>query len=135
MLLSELFTSAVDYQVYANDAKEFSARSKIGSHLINFSAEREGDDNSWWVTFSAPKFGFNATGDGQPAKVLAFVKRCIEDLIAKHDPDEIVFSGAAGKDNVYRRMVERFIPKDKYRVVEKNHHKSTLFKVIKKDAE
>jgi hypothetical protein len=136
MKLLELFSSNVDYKVRTDTDQEFTASALIGTHQINFEAEYEKAEQGWWITFTASGKGFAVTGDGQAPKVLAFVKRCIEDLLRKHDPEMISFSGAQGKHEVYKRMVQRFIPKDKYKITSRSDRSdgSVLFRVTKKEA-
>ena len=135
MKLLELFSSSIEYKVRTDTDKEFTAYALIGNHQINFEAEYDGAEDGWWITFNASGKGFNVTDDGQAPKVLAFVKRCIEDLIKKHDPATFSFSGAAGKHEVYSRMVKRFIPQDKYKVATMDRiNGSRRFLVTKKEA-
>lgn len=137
MKLTELFSSDIDYKVETDSADKYSAHAIIGSYKIRFEAERDEPENdSWWLTFRVPGRGFDLTGDGQAPKVLAFVKRCIEELIKLRNPAELSFSGGPGKHEVYKRMIKRFIPADKYKVSERGRPDvSVMFRVTRKDAE
>ena len=122
MKLLELFNSKTDYKVHKDSDLYFHASAKIGNKDIEFYADNE-DRKGWWVSFGSgvkPGDGrqsfFDVTDDGYGAQVLAFVKRAFEDLVKRKDPAIITFSGAVGKDAIYQRMINRFVPKDKYRI-------------------
>ena len=120
MKLVELFNSEANIRIKHDADDSFEAWAKIGESDICFQAdyidETDGDDG-WYVRFTKDGQSFDLTNDGHAAKVLSFVKRCLEMLVDSNEPDKMTFTASGGRQDVYRKMIKRFMP-DNYEVEE-----------------
>jgi len=124
MNLQELLNTSkfTDFKVTADSPQEYGASAKIGDRTINFGAAKERvpfeEEYFWEIDFTeenADKHqSHEKTGSGREFEVFAFIKKCLENLIKKHDPYMLKFSAVkrdAGdaRAKLYERMIKNYL--------------------------
>lgn len=116
MKLLELFNSKSKLTIEHDTSEYFSVSTVINGKKIDFDADN-GDHKGFYISFSTPDVPrytsiFALTNDGHAPQVLAFVKQCLELLVDKYAPEMISFSAAGSRGPVYKRMLDKFMPKE-----------------------
>jgi hypothetical protein len=144
--LLELFDSSpIDVKVMRDRADQYTAEAPVGGRAITFNASLvspysksllglQPEEEGWSIDFGIHDGGyeFRKTGDGVPAKVLAFVKQQIEALIKKRNPDALVFSAEEKRAQVYDRMLKKVLPSGASFEKLRTRHQDVMFKVTLK---
>lgn len=120
MKITELLNSKVQYEIIEDQDYVFATRAKIGDRLITFYAGCEEDDGVWEIEFKESTIAgkgstFDLTGSGNELEVFSMIKDSIKELIAKHNPEKIVFiadksKGSTKRADMYARLLKRFNP-------------------------
>jgi len=128
MLVNELLNTKAKIEVTEDTSTYQRYESTIKGKIIAFSASKEdppGDEDDDWETVWDVDFGefdpktgfmtFSKTNKGDQFEIFSMVKQCIEMLIKKKDPENIVFTAdkTEAKENradLYERFLKRFTP-------------------------
>lgn len=110
MLLAEVFSSDIDYTVEKDARSLFVTSATIGGREVIFSAHAE--DGEWEVTFGEirkdGKKTFAASGSGSATQVGAFVKKSLEEFLARHHPMIVFFTAdSTTRSNVYQKVAAK----------------------------
>lgn len=118
MKLFELFDTKVNYEVVTDTNNSFETQARIGSKIINFVAYL--DYGSIWdvgfhyMNLNGKNISYSMTNDNHQLEVLSFVKQSLLELIARYQPEEIVFTAdkESSEDSknsrarVYKKMLK-----------------------------
>lgn len=126
MLLNELFNRPAEYGIMTATANTFKAAFAVNDRTIVFLASRNSDD-CWYISFyqmgemTNPQI-HSMTNDGGEFDVMSTVKKLMDELIARYNPTEILFSADRTEESrvrLYTKMVARYLPPNYERVERK----------------
>lgn len=115
----EALDTDIKFTYVVDDRDNFHTTAYIGGRVIAFDAHQH-MPGAWLVSFHEKKTGkhgepkreYGATGSGNELAVFSMVKRSMEELIKKKNPDVINFTASKvdgdTRTNLYDRLVRKF---------------------------
>lgn len=113
MLLTEIFSKDVPYEIVRAKPHNFVTRAIIGGRQVNFMADHfdEGRDDPWTIMFSEVNAGvptYGKTGKGHEFEVFSFVANSLKEFLQRYHPTNISLSAdkrdGQGRLRIYKRL-------------------------------
>lgn len=134
--IAEILDSRVDYKIGADDNDEFEVSAEIGKRTIYFYAETP-ETGTWEIEFSEKvndRRVHHLTNSGNEFEVFAFIKKCLQMLIDKKKPKEILFSSSKSEENrtsLYSKLIKK-LPGYNVEIDHEDSDTQVKFKLVRK---